>query len=85
MYAPLCKHILRQNETKAKIPKLIVLDGEFYQDFRKTSGLKVLSQCRDENTSQACFQTSHGLKHENQIRMAKCDMQSVQSEGQMFK
>jgi hypothetical protein len=55
----------------------IVLDGEFFQHFKKTSGIKVLSECRDENTSQACFQTSHHLQHENQIRMAKFDMQPV--------
>jgi hypothetical protein len=77
MYTPLFKHIFCQNKQKQQIPIFIVLDGEFFQHFKKTSGIKVLSECRDENTSQACFQTSHHLQHENQIRMAKFDMQPV--------
>jgi hypothetical protein len=71
---------------------LIVLNGKFYKYLKKTSGIQVLSDCRDKNTFQCCFYTSHYPHQENQIKilqdkvgMANSDRQPGQSEGKMVK
>jgi hypothetical protein len=57
-YIHICTHLYSHTFQKNKTNKtsmLIVLKGKFYRHLKKTSGIQVLLECRDENIFNVAF------------------------------